>query len=194
MTPAYRRLLKWSRLIHVYLTLFALGLILLFAVTGFMLNHEDWFISPEPRTRTTEGVLPTNLFHPTDRLGIVEELRNKYGAAGAVNSFREDDESVQIEFVRPGMRTIAELQVSDGRTSIQTELRGWMAVLTDLHKGKSAGPIWGLVIDVVCVFFLIIAGTGLVLWWSLRGRGKAGTAVILFGVAAIAVIYWNFVP
>jgi hypothetical protein len=49
-------------------------------------------------------------------------------------------------------------------------------------------------IDAVCVFLLIIAGTGLVLRWSLRGRGRAGAAVIAFGVAAIGIIYWNHVP
>jgi uncharacterized protein len=194
MTPGYRRLLKWSRLVHVYLTLFGLGLILFFAVTGFMLNHEDWFMPTEPRSSSTEGGVPTALLQPVDRLGVVEALRNQFGATGAMNSFREDDESVQVEFVRPGMRAVAEVRVNDGKTTLQTESRGFSAVLTDLHKGKSAGWIWGLVIDGVCVLFLIIAVTGLVLWWSLRGRGKGGTTMIVLGAAIAVAIFWQFVP
>ena len=46
MSPAYRKLLKASRIAHVYLTLFGLVLILFFSITGFMLNYEGWFLPP----------------------------------------------------------------------------------------------------------------------------------------------------
>jgi len=194
MTPAYRRLLKWSRTAHVYLTLFGLVLILFFAITGFMLNHEDWFLPAEPRTWSAEGTLPPNLLDPLDKLGLVEALRNEFGATGAVNSFREDDDYLQVEFVRPGMRVIAEVRREEGQTTVEFEARGWAAVLTDLHKGKSAGWVWGLVIDGVCVLLLVISMTGLVLWWSLKSRGQAGALVILFGLAVAVMVYLRFVP
>jgi hypothetical protein len=191
MTPAYRRLLKWSRLAHVYLTLFGLVLILGFAITGFMLNHESWFLPTEPWTRQAEGMMPANLLHPVDRLGVVETLRNDFGAAGAVSSFREDDDGLEVELVRPGMRVVASVRLADGQTTVQFETRGWAGILMDLHKGKSAGWAWGWVIDGVCVLLLAVAATGLVLWWSLRGRGKWGAVVLLCGTAlAVAVYYW----
>ncbi len=194
MTPAYRRLLKWSRTVHVYLTLFGLVLILFFAVTGFMLNHEDWFLPTEPRTWKAEGIVPPTLLDPLDRLGLVESLRNQFGATGAVNSFREDDDAIQVEFVKPGLRVLAEVRRDDGQTTVEFEGRGWAAVLTDLHKGKSAGWAWGLVIDSVCVLFLVISITGLVLWASLRSRGQGGVLVILLGLAAAVFVFVRYVP
>ena len=85
MSPLHRRVLKWARRIHLYLTLFTLGLILLFAVTGFMLNHEDWFVSGEPHTRTVEGKLPADVLSGPDKLAVVEALRRDFGAVGPMD-------------------------------------------------------------------------------------------------------------
>lgn len=40
--------------------------------------------------------------------------------------------------------------------------------MTDLHKGKSAVWVWGLLIDGISILLLIISATGLILWSSLK--------------------------
>ena len=55
MSHGHRILLKCARLVHVYLTMFGCLLILFFAVTGFMLNHEDWFLSDSEEETSTSG-------------------------------------------------------------------------------------------------------------------------------------------
>src|SRR5207247_7147213 len=170
--PAYRRLLKACRLAHLYLTLFGLALILFFAVTGFMLNHEDWFLPAEPRTRTAEATLPAAYAEPLDKFEVTEALRREFRVAGLVNSFRADDESVEVEYVYPGGRAVAEVRRATGRAVVTFETRGVAGLMTDLHKGKSAGPAWGLVIDGVCALLLAVSATGLVLWYSLKARGQ----------------------
>jgi len=190
MSPAYRRLLKASRTAHVYLTLFGLVLILFFAVTGFMLNHEDWFGMTDPRTWRKEGVVPTAALNPVDRLAVVEALRKDFGAVGVVHAFKETDDAVEVEFIRPGVRVLAEVR-RDGHAAVEFEARGWAGVMTDLHKGKNAGRAWGVLIDAVCVLLLVIAATGLVLWSSLKARGKWGALAVLLGLGAgLAVYYW----
>jgi hypothetical protein len=84
MTLAHRLLLKWARTIHVYVTLFGFVLMLFFAVTGFMLNHEPWFLP----TQSTTGKLPTELLKsPENRDEIVEKLRADFGVQGDVETF-----------------------------------------------------------------------------------------------------------
>jgi hypothetical protein len=194
MAPAYRRLLKWARTIHVYLTLFGLVLILFFAVTGFMLNHEDWFGLNEPRTWDAEGTLSKGLLDPVDRLAVVEALRKHHGATGEVHSFKELDDAVEVEFLRPSGRVVAEVRREDGAVKLEFSATGLAGLLTDLHKGKSAGAAWGLVIDAVCVLLLVVSATGLVLWGSLKSRGKGGLAVTLLGAAAALAVYYLSVP
>ncbi|CAN5464406.1 PepSY-associated TM helix domain-containing protein [soil metagenome] len=191
MSPAYRRLLKSSRIAHLYLTLFGLMLILLFAVTGFMLNHEDWFLPSDPQTRTVTGTLPTPILNPPDKFEISEALRREFKLAGLVNSYRADDDAVEFEFVRPGERVVAEVRRESGQTTLNIETRGWAGIITDLHKGKSTGKAWSLVIDAVCIILLLISITGLVLWSSLKTRGKWGAAILFFGGGlALAIYYW----
>src|SRR3954469_23847004 len=94
MHPTHRLALKWARTVHVYLTMFGFALLLFFAVSGFMLNHEDWFLAPDSegnRERVTivEGTMPTDLLVPDDpskELPIVERLRKDFAAHGEVSS------------------------------------------------------------------------------------------------------------
>lgn len=192
MSPLRRALLKWARRVHLYLTLFTLALILLFAVTGFMLNHEDWFVSGEPATRVVQGTVADGLLSGPDRLAVVEALRNDFGAVGPLESFEEQDDALTVVFKRPGLRVEAVIRRPGGRAEVSFESKGLNGILLDLHRGKSTGWVWSLVIDGVCVGLVVTALTGLVLWSSLKDRGRPGLLVILAGAAASAAVVWSF--
>jgi hypothetical protein len=115
MTHAHRTLLKWARLLHVYLTLFGFALLLFFAVTGFMLNHETWFL---PR-QTTAGTLPTEwLQPPEDRDSIVARLQDEFGAAGEVKSFETGAHSIRVVVAMDTGEAVAVIRRMDGRTEV----------------------------------------------------------------------------
>src|ERR1700676_703403 len=109
MSPFHRGLVKWARTVHLYTTLFALALVLFFSITGFMLNHEDWFGTSDPHTHTDTGSIPTALLQGPDKLAVVELLRKEFGATGAVDSFEEEEggESFRVVFKSPGRRVEA---------------------------------------------------------------------------------------
>src|SRR4051794_20693244 len=96
-----RTFVTWTRTIHIYLTMASLGLMLLFAVTGFTINHEDWFGATTPRVREVAGTTPTNLLEPLDKLKVVEHLRNNFGASGALYAFETDEDPFKVIFKSP---------------------------------------------------------------------------------------------
>jgi hypothetical protein len=199
MSPAYRRALKIARFVHVYLTLFGLALILFFAVTGFMLNHEDWFGLNEPHERVVEGEFPAALVKPADekpvdKLAVVEAVRKEFGATGAMDSFRETESDIEVIFVRPGLRIVVEIQRDDGKARATFYSSGFSGVITDLHKGKSSGTSWSLVIDGVCIALLIISMSGVILWSSLKNRGRHGVLALALGTAVGFAVYFARVP
>lgn len=194
MSPFRRWLIKWARTAHLYTTLFALALILFFASTGFMLNHEDWFSPAEPYHTERKGTIAPTLLNPLDKLGVVEALRKDFGAVGALDTFEDEEDRVRVVFKRPGTQVTAEVMKEDGATEVAHDTRGFAGVLLDLHRGKTTGTAWSLVIDAVCVVLFTIAATGLVMWWSLRGRGRFGLAVVALGVVIGFTIYFAFVP
>lgn len=224
MSRFRRWLLKTARTVHLYTTLFGLALILFFAVTGFMLNHIEWFEAEH--VRTVSRPLPTDRFaggklpEPDDQgeasgrdtLAVVEALRKEFGLTGEFTSLAfaseapedgngDDRKVIKVEFKRPGEVTEAKIDRESGVATVTSRYQGWMAVMTDLHRGnrgnrtgevKFTGRAWMWVIDVTCVLLVVIALTGLILWWSLKGRGKWGAVVLLLGgVAAFAVYYWK---
>jgi hypothetical protein len=194
MSPAYRRILKLARIAHVYLTLFGIVLILLFAVTGFVLNHESWFGLDTPRVTTTTGNLRTELLVGPDKLGVAEALRKDFAATGAVSQFEVEEDRLQVMFSGPGKRYEATIDRSTGAVEYTAHTSGTLGVLVDLHKGKSTGRFWSLVIDGVCILLVCVSLTGLVLWSALKNRGKFGLLAMLLGTVIAVAIYWLTVP
>lgn len=194
MSPFRRTLIKAARTVHLYGTLSALGLILFFTVTGFMLNHEDWFGTSDPAVTVTDGQIPSSLLKEPDQLGIVESLRAEYGAVGAVSSFDAEDDQLRIVFKRPGTEVVAVVNRSDGHVEVTRQTRGITGLLLDLHRGKSTGKGWSLLIDATCILLAGISSTGLLLWWTLKGRGRWGVPVIFLGLAVIIAVFKASVP
>jgi hypothetical protein len=194
MTRGRRLLLKWTRTLHIYVTMLGLLLVLFFAVTGFMLNHGEWFALHEARTHTAEGVLPTPILEGPDKLAVVERLRDDFGATGALDSFETDEDTLKVVFKSPGRQTEATIQRADGRTEVTYESWGLLGRLTDLHRGKATGAAWELIIDGACVLLLIISSTGLILWLHLQTRRRLGLAALAVGLALCVMVYFVFVP
>ena len=200
MSHGHRLLVKWARYIHVYVTLLGFGLILFFGVTGFFLNHEEWFGLSEPIRAEKTGTLPMSMLDPVDQLAVVEALRKEYGATGSVatTDFDIQDDSVRVVFRSAGGLCEAKINRADGKMEMTSDSNGVIGVLTDLHRGKSRDKTlsanWSLLIDIVAGLFVVVSITGLILWTSLRSRGKYGLTVIVFGIAASAAVYYLYVP
>src|SRR5579871_2038472 len=93
--------LRW---LHIYLSMLGLSAILFFSVTGFTLNHPDWFGDAQRRTSAEGQVEPQWLKNPArantanvgdagsaqsvDKLQIVEYLRQAHRIHAALSEFR----------------------------------------------------------------------------------------------------------
>ena len=191
---AGRRLTGFTRALHIYLTMLACFMLFFFSLTGFMLNHSDWFGLEEIRTRKAEGRVAQGLLDPLDKLAVVESLRSEHGVQGALESFDTDGDEYRLVFKRPGSRSEAIVERKTGRLGLSTESRGVTAVWTDLHKGASSGSSWKWVIDATSIFLFLASLTGLILWMSLPRRRRIGVAALAGGLIVSFMAYWFFVP
>ncbi len=227
MSPLFRWVVKWARTAHLYLSLFALGLLLFFGLTGFTLNHEDWFLPPvDERTATAPCEVPAALMADpsANELAIVEHLRAKYGkyVVGSLSTVEEmsadpsakkpllevDDESVRAVFKRPGsvVSVVLYRQAKEvdgdtperaktfqpGQGEITYSKSGAFIFFNDLHRAKDSSGPWHLVLDITTLLIVFISATGIVMWLSLKGRGKFGVWVVIAGVLGFVVFVWVF--
>lgn len=189
-----RTFLAWTRTIHIYLTMAALALMLFFAVTGFTVNHEEWFGATTPRVRNVTGTTPAGWVKGEDKLRIVEHLRSQMGVSGAMTDFETDEDKYHVVFKGPGRVCEATIARPDGKTDVEIKTFGLTGRINDLHRGRDAGEPWRWVIDASALLIVLACITGVILWLALPKRRKLGIAWLLAGVAGSVAFYWWLVP
>src|ERR1700722_3473897 len=117
--PLYRAVLRYSRALHTYFSMFAAVLFLFFASTGFMLNHPVLFGLDNSRTTESTVSIPAEVISAKDKLALVEFLR-AHGATGAVDKFDWPDEGepFHVAFKSPKSQCDADISLPDGQTQL----------------------------------------------------------------------------
>lgn len=191
-----RRLAKYSRWLHIYVSMTSFVIVFFFAVTGWTLNHPGLFAGSERRTRAT-GMLDTKLTGPgapEAKLEIVEALRRAHHVSGALTDFRIDDDQLSVAFKGPGYMADAVIERGTGQYELSESRLGLVAMANDLHKGRDTGAAWKALIDVSAGLLTFISLTGLVLLYYIHKHRVAGFLLLLAGGALTGLIIWAWVP
>ncbi len=190
-TAANRRLLpQWIRSLHIWLSMIGFGATLLFAVTGFTLNHVEWFESATPVVSRSEGALPAALTAAEiDRLEVAEQLRAAHRIRGRVAGFEVEQDRCLVSFRNAGYEASATVERASGAYTLEEERRGVMAILDDLHRGKHCGPWWSTLVDVAAVLLTLMSVTGMWLMLYLTKRLRTGMILGFIGGATFAISY-----
>ena len=204
-TPAHstqqQRRGYWLRILHQWHWISAavclLGM-LLFAITGITLNHAG-AIEAKPQTVEAEGQLPADLLNIAKaaqteqgalpdpiRVWLAKDMGVKAPKAAAIEW---TDEEAYVSLPRPGGDGWVTFDVGTGAVVHESTSRGPVAYLNDLHKGRHAGAVWSLFLDVFAIGCIVFCATGLVLLqlhsrarkitWPLVGLGLAVPLILV---------------
>ena len=189
-----------NRRTHLYLGLFLTPWVLLYAVSSVPFSHGDYF-----EQRDKAGGLPVwikTFEGPYDLGPIPESGPLKPLGARIVRDFHMENASYGV--YRPGPREIDiyvytfwkstqfKYFVEERRLVAEDRRFRWEEFLTGMHarggfEEERAFPIaWAVVIDLVCLSFLLWIASGLYMWWSLPGLRKWGSVAMVGGVASFA--------
>ena len=193
MKHVIRVVSHWGLLLHIYVSMAGFTLVLLFAVTGLTLNHQD-FGWGEPELKSSTITLPMELVAHPDQAAIGNQLRGALGLRSAITDYHEDPDQIQVTFAVPGRRTIATIHRADGLADIEAETRGLLGKLDDLHKGFDSGPAWYWLIDITAILLTISSLTGMITLLSLRARRRSGFIIGGMAVVMLFAIYFIWVP
>ena len=193
MKRAVRFVTHWGLLLHIYVSMAGFMLTLLFAVTGLTLNHQD-FGAGEPALTTASIEVPADMVTRGGEQVVAPWLTGKLNIRTPLSGYREDDQQIQATFAAPGHRTVVTIDRAAHKGQVETEVRGLLGRLDDLHKGFDSGAVWYWVIDVAAVLLTISALTGMMTLVGLRHRRVNGFLLGGLGLVTLAVIYFVFVP
>jgi len=185
---------KWARTLHIYLSMLGLALIVFFAATGFMLNHEEWFGLGERQTRSEQTTIPDEMLAQPDRLAIVEFLRATNQVTGGLTAFDVEDDVLTLTFKGPGRQCDVTIQRDSGSAGLEFQWRGALGRISELHRGVDAGSAWRLVVDAAAVLLVIAAGSGLILWTLVPKWRAFGLAGVVVCIVVCTAVYLLAVP
>ena len=175
---------------------------ILFSITGFTLNHANW-IGAKPDVTTTETQLPGELLAQLQSAAnsapaqwphaVQSWLRDELSVhlANRVAEWSEDE--VYVSLPRPGGDAWLSIDLRNGEILHERTDRGWLAYFNDLHKGRNAGPAWGLFIDVFAFATLLFAVTGLLLLKMHAGQRRATWPMVGLGLVAPLLLALLFI-
>ena len=193
MKHSVRVVTHWALLIHIYVSMAGLTLAVLFGATGLILNHQGFGLS-EPRIATSQITLDKQLVDHPDQAALEQVLRRQLGVRSRSTDYHDDTDQIQMTFAAPGARTTVTINRADGKGEVETETRGFMGRLDDLHKGFDTGRVWYWTIDVAAVLIVVSSVTGILTLLALRARRRTGFTVGMLGVLTVVAIYLIWVP
>lgn len=147
--------MKWSRTIHIYVSLPGFTLFLFFALSGIQLTHES-FGMDEAKATNEQIVLPVELVKQAQREQVLGRLQTRL----VVERFEVIDTENEITLMNPGERAQVRIDRQTGKGEIHRERRGWVGAMADLHKGTATGWVWRVLMDVTCVWITVSSITG----------------------------------
>jgi hypothetical protein len=178
----------------------ALSLIgmLLFAITGFTLNHASQ-IEAKPVVVSRKATLPPDLLALLAKgpeegkrplpVALEPFLDKAVGAEVAGREGEWSADEVYVALARPGGDAWVSIDRATGAVEHEKTTRGAISLLNDLHKGRNTGKAWGWFIDVFAGACVVFAVTGLILLqfhararpltWPLVGLGLAAPVILV---------------
>lgn len=176
--------------------------LLLFAITGFTLNHAAEIEgSPTVVEKTAQLPAPLLATIKPDDAGDAKKplpapvagwIEANLPVARATGAAEWSAGEIYLALPRPGGDGWVAIDRETGEITNETSDRGWIAWLNDLHKGRNAGPVWKWFIDIFVLACLVFSLTGLVLL-QLHARNRPSTWPLVAAglvIPAILAIYF----
>ena len=188
-----RRLAKFSRWLHIYLSMVSFAIVLFFSVTGLTLNHAD-YLQGEAKVKQEKGNLDKQWVNNPDtlyvnKLAVTEYFRNNYQVKGAVNDFRIEESQISIAFKGPAYEAAIFIDRQTGTFDFTETRTGFIGFINDLHKGRDTGNVWFWIIDIAAILMVIISLSGLILLLFIKRKRNNGLILLAIGTLILYIIY-----
>jgi hypothetical protein len=158
-------------------------------VTGFMLNHSDFFGMDEVRSeKTWTGSIDRKVARAGNPQEMIDSLV-RLGAHGQADKPDVAEQEIRVVFRHPGAITTAVVNREEGAVTLTHESRGLRGMLADLHAGKAGSAAWKRMIDATAILLALSAVSGLVMCLATPRRRLLGTILAVLATLIAAGAY-----
>lgn len=175
-----KQLRKWSRTIHRDLSFFFAGVIIIYAISGFVLNHKKDFNS-DYSINTYNFEIEGNYPLPQNRFTketVIEILTPYNEAKNYTKHYFPNDESMKV-FLKGGSSLVIDL--TNGKALYeQVRKRPIISQFNWLHYNPNKW--WTIFSDIFAFSLIVITLTGLIITQGKKGLWGRGGIELIIGI------------
>ena len=200
---------RWVRRTHGWFGLWGALLGLMMGFSGIWLNHRNvmklplpdqqqinaQLELPDPRPATTDAMAAwlqqaLKLDQPANNMRVELSRPVAWTERGAERGGEGrplmQPERWTLNFGGPNKVIQVEYWVGNKSVGVRTTESGFVATLTNLHKGVGMPVPWILLIDTLAGNLIFLSISGAILWWETRRRRLVG--LVIFGVSVVVTV------
>jgi hypothetical protein len=199
---------RWSSRLHIYVGLYLLLFLWLFAISGLLLNHPKWeFASFWPTRQQSTLERAVQMPDAGDDTARARDLMRQLDLRGEIlwRETRPADNTFRFRVHRPGQQHDVSVDLAEQHATVQqVRVNAWGAIralhlftgvkINDAnnHRDWWLTHLWSFAMDATSVGMILLVITGVHIWLSLRQKRIAGALALLAGCLACGVFLFVF--
>jgi hypothetical protein len=209
---ASRSFETWNKKIHIYMGLYLLVFLWLFALSGLFMNHSDWFHHEAARPSfEKQVVLPQGVSDLEKARSVLEQI----GQGGEILLTTTEPKPNHFSFraIKPQRYVFVGVDLATSRCTyrftepVWSGFAPWAHVMEDIHAwtgirsmyNEPGGVrdwwvtrVWSFSLDALSLAVAFLVCSGWYMWWRRPQRRIWGGAALGVGVLASALFLWGF--
>jgi hypothetical protein len=201
---------RWVRRTHGWFGLWGALLGLMMGTSGVWLNHRATLklelpaqtqmnaqlAMPDPLPATAGEMAAwlrqaLKLDRPASNMRVERARPVPWAEKGGPDKPLMQPERWTFAFGGPNRVVLIEYWAGNRSASVRTTENGFIATLTNLHKGVGMPVLWILLIDTLAGSLIFLSLSGLILWWETNRRRRLGIAIFGVSVAVtVGLVLW----
>ncbi len=191
----YAQFVVWVRKTHGWIGLWGALLGLTFGISGIWLNHRAVLKLPPVAQQRSQAQLALPDPVPATAPAMAEWLASQLQLGATANSIRVDPpkpapwggnlrqpEHWVFNFGGPDVVVQADYWRGNQSVSVSTVSNGFLATLTNMHKGVGMSTPWILLVDSLAVSMIFLSISGVILWVQMNRRRALGVGIFCVSV------------
>lgn len=189
-----------NRRVHLFLALALVPWILIYGISSLIIHHRDWFSPERSPTEWTQRFerdytlsIPENV--KLREIGI--QILKDNDLDGAFHINRRNPRIIGMTVFDFWNRTRLTYRLDNQKLTAEDQAFHWDQFILGLHfragfiQESFLSDLWGMVVDIVCIGFVLWVASGIIMWWQLKQTRKWGTLALGGGLASFILFLFT---
>ena len=182
------------RSLHLYLGLFIIPFVLIFAISVLIFNHQAFINRVNPvKTLPVVKTKLNRITYEGDNLETAKDILKELNIMGEINFISRNDHFISFPVNTPGLRIFIKVDIHTDSVFISPKYEGPLRATTFLHSMPGPHNVkvrgnsdfikaWRVLADAVVYLLLFLTVSGVLLWYFIKSERNAGLYAIGLGL------------